>query len=87
MYLYTYDISIYDTEANSKRGYTGIVFADCYANAIHYIENVYTGDNEFLDRIELREFDNGLAPCLEIPRNVVADLIHNEGDFAAVVEK
>ena len=86
MYLYTYDISIYDTEANSKRGYTGIVFADCYANAIHHIEDVYTSNTEYLARIELREFDNGLAPCLEMPAAVVKDLINNEGDFAVVVD-
>ena len=85
MYLYTYDISIYDTEANSKRGYTGIVFSDCYANAIHHIEDVYTSNTEYLARIELREFDNGLAPCLEMPRRVVADLINNEGDFTEEV--
>lgn len=85
MYLYTYDISIYDTDSNSNCGHTGIVFADSYANAIHHIEDIYTGGNEFLSRIELREFDTGLAPCLEMPRGIVADLIHNEGDFTEEV--
>lgn len=85
MYLYTYDISIYDTDANSKCSHTGIVFADSYANAIHYIEDIYTSRSEFLGRIELREFDTGLAPCLEMPRRIVADLINNEGDFTEEV--
>ena len=85
MYLYTYDISIYDTDSNSNCGHTGIVFADSYANAIHYIEDVYTGGSEFLGRVELREFDTGLAPCFEMPRRVVADLINNEGDFTEEV--
>lgn len=85
MYLYTYDISIYDTDSNSNCGHTGIVFADSYASAIHYIEDVYTGRNEFLGRIELREFDTGLAPCLEMPAATVKDLINNEGDFEVVV--
>jgi hypothetical protein len=86
MYLYTYEISIYDTDANSNCGHTGIVFADSYASAIHYIEDVYTGRSEFLGRIELREFDTGLAPCLEMPTAIVKDLINNEGDFKAVVD-
>ena len=86
MYLYTYDISIFDTDSNSKCGHTGIVFSDCYANAIHYIEDVYTSRTEYLARIELREFDNGLAPCLEMPAAAVKDLINNEGDFAVVVD-
>lgn len=85
MYLYTYDISIYDTDSNSNCGHTGIVFADSYASAIHYIEDVYTGRSEFLGRIELREFDTGLAPCLEMPAAVVKDLINNEGDFTEEV--
>ena len=85
MYLYTYDISIYDTNSNSKCRHTGIVFSDCYANAIHHIEDVYTSNTEYLDRIELREFDTGLAPCFEMPRRVVADLINNEGDFTEEV--
>lgn len=85
MYLYTYDISIYDTDSNSNYGHTGIVFADSYANAIRNIENVYTGGSEFLGRVELREFDTGLAPCFEMPAAVVKDLINNEGDFTEEV--
>ena len=83
MYLYTYNISIYDNDSHSECGHTGIVFADCYANAIHYIEDVYTSRDEYLTRIELREFDNGLAPCFEMPHFVIQGIIDNDGDYCS----
>ena len=86
MYLYTYDISIYSTEANTNCGHTGVLFANSYSDAITSIEDVYTGRDEYLGRIELREFDTGLSPCLEMPAAGVKDLINNEGDFAVVVD-
>jgi hypothetical protein len=86
MFLYTYEISIYDRGSNTNCGHTGVLFAHCYSDAVASIEDVYTGPDEFLTHIELREFDNGLAPCFEMPAATVKDLINNEGDFAAVVD-